>query len=428
MGNRSTPYCRLMDCDVAVVGLGAMGAHALWRLACRPGVRVIGIEQYQPGHDRGASHGQSRIFRTAYMEGESYVPLMQAARRLWDALAAETGAGLLVRTGCLTIGAADSPAVAGAAGSARRHGLGYELLDPSALRARFPQHAGVRPGEIGLYEPEAGVLRPELAVRSAVAAATARGAQVLTGARVRAIHPDGDAIRIDLTDPAAASDPAGTAEAAGTAEGARASDLGRSAGGAGGSGGERVVTARQVVVAAGRWVGGLLTGLAPRLRVVRRVQAWFSAAEPAAFGPDRFPVFLRESAGTVWYGLSSMDDRTVKVAVHFGPETDEQVDPATGPRAPDRADADLIGTIVARTLPGLDPDPVRMVPCTYTLTPDEHFLVGTYAPGLTVLGGFSGHGFKFAPLIGEVAADLALTGRTDAPIGLFEPHRFDYIL
>jgi sarcosine oxidase len=373
-----------VDHDVIVIGLGAMGAAALWRLSARPGVRVAGIEQFEPGHGRGASHGESRIYRTAYMEGAAYVPLMRAARRLWADLEAETGAALLVPTGCLTLGPPDLPAITGAVASARAHGLSYELLDLAALAARYPQHGGLPAGTVGLREPAAGVLRPERAVTAMVAAAAARGARVRSGV-VTGI----DGTRVRLAD--------------------------------------RVLTARHVVVAAGGWTARLVPELAAVLRPVRRVQGWFPVRAAADFAPARFPVFLRETGGEVWYGLPCLDGGTVKVAVHYPSTVDEPVDPAAGPRPPDQADADALAALVRTGLPGLLPRPARLVPCTYTLSPDEHFVIGrrTDRPHTTVLCGFSGHGFKFAPVVGEIAAGLALDGETPYPIGLFDPHRHD---
>src|SRR6266542_3828945 len=145
--------------DVVVVGLGAMGSHALWRLAER-GVRAIGVEQFTPGHDRGSSHGESRIIRTAYSEGAGYVPLVLHAWRLWDELEARSGQRLLERCGGLMLGSPSSPWVRGATESAKDHGLRYELLSGSELRERFPQHRVDDDDTVGFFEAAAGVVRP----------------------------------------------------------------------------------------------------------------------------------------------------------------------------------------------------------------------------------------------------------------------------
>ncbi len=375
--------------DVVVVGLGAMGSHALWRLAKR-GVRVTGVEQFSPGHDRGSSHGESRIIRTAYSEGAGYVPLVLHAWRLWDELEAQSGHRLLERCGGLMLGTPSSPMVRGALESASEHRLRHELLSSSELRERFPQHR-VDDDTVGFYEAGAGVVRPERGVVEAVRAARAAGAEVLEGETVLEIVPDAGRPAVRLAD--------------------------------------RTLMARHVVVAAGAWVPRLVPALDARLRVVRRVQAWFEAASPEAFSPRRFPIFVRNdpSGDGAWYGCPSLDGATVKVALHEWPRVDELVDPVEGPRPPDRADAAPLTAIVRATLPGLRPWPARMKSCMYTLTPDRHFAVGKRhdLPGLTLLTGFSGHGFKFAPVLGEVAAQLALTGTTDLPIESFDPHRFD---
>jgi sarcosine oxidase len=375
--------------DVVVVGLGAMGSHALWRLAKR-GVRVIGVEQFTPGHDRGSSHGESRIIRTAYAEGPGYVPLVLHAWRLWDELESESGQRLLERCGGLMLGTPDSPMVRGASVSAAEHGLRHELLSSAELRDRFPQHR-VDDDTVGFYEAAAGVVRPELGVVEAVKAARAAGAEVIEGERVLEVVPDPDRPAVRLAD--------------------------------------RTLEARHVVVAGGAWMPRLAPALDPRLRVVRRVQAWFQATAPEAFSPRNFPVFVRnQPAGSgAWYGCPSLDRSTVKVALHDWPDIDEPVDPAEGPRPPDDADAERLTGIVAATLPDLRPWPVRMKSCMYVVTPDRHFAVGQRRdlPGLTLLAGFSGHGFKFAPVLGEIAAQLALNGVTDLPIELFDPHRFD---
>ena len=378
--------------DVIVVGLGAMGSGALWRLA-RRGVEVLGVEQFAPGHDRGSSHGQSRIIRTAYSEGGGYVGLAQRAWRLWEELEAEAGETLLERTGGLLLGDADSPWISGARRSAAAHHLAHELLSAGEIRERFPQHRLTDP-TVGFYERDAGVLRPERAVRAAVAVATAAGAGVVEGQAVREILPDPErpAVRLD----------------------------------------DRILVARQLVVSVGAWLPRLLPDLELPLRVVRRVQTWFEPPSPAEFAPDRFPIFIRSDDGggdgeRSWYGCPTMDGTTVKAALHEWPGLDEPVDPAAGPRPPDETDAKRVAALVEEGLPGLGPGPSRMQACMYTLTPDLDFIVGRRRdlPGITVLGGFSGHGFKFAPLMGEVAAQLALTGATDQPIDLFDPHRFD---
>ena len=375
-----------MNADV-VVGLGAMGSSALWRLAMR-GADVVGVEQFEPGHARGASHGQSRIIRTAYAEGAGYVPLALEAWRLWDELSAATGTELVRRTGGLMLAPAGSYGIDAPLASAKAHGLPYELLTADDLRRRFPQHV-VDDGTAGLYEENAGFLRAEEAVLAAVGQARAHGAQVLTSAPVARVNPGADRPSVELAD--------GT-----------------------------VITGRHLVVAAGAWHRKLLSPMASKFTVVRRVFGWFGF-RGGAFEPSRFPVFLRGDAAweRAWYGVPSLDGKTMKVGIHIWPGIDEPVDPAVGGREPDPLDAQRLSLIASEYLSGLDAQPGRMRACMYSNTADGDFLIGPVGglPGVTVLGGFSGHGFKFAPVLGDIAADLALTGQTRWDVGFLRADR-----
>jgi sarcosine oxidase len=372
-----------LDADVAVVGLGAFGSAALWRLAER-GVRVVGIEQYVPGHDRGSSHGQSRVIRTAYAEDPRYVPLVREAFGLWRELEAKTATSLLTMTGALMIGPAGCPLVEGTLASVREHALAHDVLDAAAVRSRFPQHV-VADDEVAIHETGAGVLRPEDGVITAVAAAEQAGAQLRTGVRASGIDDEGDAVVVHT-------------------------DAGE-------------LRVAQVAVTVGPWLPQLVPTYAAALRVERQVQLWFRPRELASYAPDVFPVFIHETApGHHCYGIPAVDGATVKVAVHHGGETTtaDTVDRTVHP-----ADVDPVARFVRERLVGLDPDPVRGAVCLYTNTPDEHFAVGRL-PGhrrVVVLGGCSGHGYKFAPVLGDIAADLLTSGTTTRPVDLFDPAR-----
>ncbi len=377
--------------DVAVVGMGAMGSAALWRLAAR-GARVVGFDRFAPPHDLGSSHGESRIIRTAYFEGAGYVPLLRRSFDLWRQLERESGASILTMTGALMIGRTESALIAGTLESARAHGLAHEVLDRDAMAARYPQHR-LAPHEVGVYEADAGFLRPERGIAAALERAEALGATIHRNTSVSAIEVTGpDEARVT-------------------------------------AGGETYV-ARHVVVSAGSWLGRLLPHLDLPLRVERQTPVWFPLADPsdpALYSPERCPVFIRaledERGEHHRYGFPTLDGQTVKVAVHHEGAT-------TNPDAVDRMvhpeDLAPIQAFVHDYMRGLAPEAARSSVCMYTNTPDEHFIIGP-APGLpalTLLGGFSGHGYKFMPVVGDIAADLALTGRTDYPIGLFAPDRF----
>ena len=373
-----------MHVDVAVIGLGAMGSAALWRMAAR-GAGVVGFERFEPGHDKGSSHGDSRIIRSAYYEGPHYVPLVQSAFPLWRRLEQESGTALLTMTGALMIGPPDCDLVADALRSARDHGLAHELLDGDQMRQRYPQFH-LPPGEVALFEQQAGILRPEAAIGAMVRRAEALGASVLRQTIVEAVEADAGAVRI--------------------------------------SAGGRSFRARHAIVSVGSWLPDLLPVLRAPLQVERQVMSWWSVHDPDLFSPQRFPVFMHEIApGRLRYGIPSLDATTVKVGVHHEGEatTADTIDRQVHPR-----DLAPVQRYLRAYLPDVEPVVARARVCMYTNTPDHHFLIGT-PPGLagvTVLSVCSGHGFKYAPVVGDAAADLALEGRTSYPIDLFTPARF----
>ena len=373
-----------LDADVAVVGVGSMGSQALWQLSQR-GVSAIGIEQFAPGHDRGAGHGESRIIRSCYQEGPEYVPLVLDAFRLWRELAAESGAGILTENGALYVGRPAVGYLDGVRRTGDAWGLRYQLLDHEETARRFPQHR-LRPDEASFLDLQAGFVRPELAVRSAAACAERRGARLLTGVRVQHFREASDHVEITTS--------------------------------------SGVVRTARAIVSTGAWTGKVLPQAGLRLRVERQVMFWFRAPHPEEFHPDRFPIFIRERGGDrTWYGFPTLDGSTVKAAIHHD---GADADPDHLDREIHAADAEPVAALVAAALPDLDPDPVRGVACMYTNTEDGHFVLG-HAPGserLILLGPMAGHGFKFASAVGRVGADLAVDGATDLPIAPFAPGRF----
>ena len=373
-----------MDADVAVIGAGTMGSFALWRLA-RRGVRVIGFERFDPGHDRGSGHGESRIIRSAYAEGSGYVPLVRCAFPLWRELERESGESLLTMTGGLAIGPRGGSLVGSVLESAREHGLAHEVLEAGQAGERYPQHA-LKADEVAVHEAGAGVLRPERAIQAAARRAEAMGATLHTNTTVEAVEEVGGGVEVRA--------------------------------------GGRTYRARSAVVSVGAWLGKVLPGLGLPLSVERQVLAWFPTREPRLFSPERCPIFVyQEEEGLTWYGFPSLDGETVKAAVHHNGRT---VDPDGIDRDVHPGDTGPISRLAGRRLPGLSPSPARAQVCMYTNTPDEDFVVGPAAgqPNLFLLGGFSGHGFKFAPIVGEIAADLATEGGTPHPIDAFSPRRF----
>lgn len=374
--------------DVIVVGLGAMGSAAALHLARRRR-RVLGLERYRPGHDQGSSHGRSRIIRKAYFENPAYVPLLLRAYELWRALERDSGRALLRITGGLMIGPAESEVFDGALASARRHGLAHEVLEAAELSRRFPA-IRPEPETLAVWEPDAGVVRPEDSV----------GAQLELAGRAGA--------ELRFEEPLVAW----------TASDGREGVEVRTERGS--------YRAAVLVFAPGAWAPGLLGDFGIRLQVARQVMFWFDPAGGVRpFLPDRFPVYIWDpKGGPVFYGFPALDGPGggVKVAIHHGGVacTPETVDRAVGP-----AEASAMRACLRDRLPDLDGRLLDAKTCFYTNTPDQHFVIGRHpgCPQVMVAAGFSGHGFKFAPVVGEILADLALDGSTRHPIGLFSPNR-----
>jgi sarcosine oxidase len=372
--------------DVIVVGLGGMGSAAVRHLAAR-GRRVLGLERFTPAHDRGSSHGASRIIRQSYFEDPAYVPLLLRAYELWEEAEKESGADLLTLCGGLYLGPEDSTTFAGSLASAREWDLPHEVLDAAAVRARFPTFTPA-PDEVAVFEDRAGFVRPEASVATHLDLAARDGADLRFGQQVRAWKADGAGVRVRTDD------------------------------------GEH--TAGHLVIAPGAWAPRLLADLGVPLRVERQVQHWFAPAGGAGPFVDN-PVYIAEqAAGNQIYGFPAIDgpDGGAKVAFfRRGRDTD-----------PDRLDRDVTATEIEEmqtrlrdTLPALgNGTPVRQVACMYTTTPDEHFVIARHPAHerVTVACGDSGHGFKFVPVVGEILADLAVDGTTRHPIALFDPRRF----
>ncbi|MER6528619.1 N-methyl-L-tryptophan oxidase [Streptomyces sp. NPDC001508] len=361
-----------MDAHTAVIGVGTMGSMALWQLA-RQGIPVLGIEQFEVGHELSASGGESRIFRTAYVEGPSYIPLLQRSLELWRELEAEADEHLLTLTGGLTIGPPDSHAVSQALAGCKNHDLTHEVLDNDALRRSYPQHL-VGPEDIAVLDPAAGVLRPERAILAATRAARARGARIVSQTRVTRLEPVADGVRIHADD--------------------------------------RSWVTERVIVTVGPWAAQLMPRLYERIVPHRLHLAWHPVAEPAAYAPSRHPVFLRETPSGLVFGFPCIDGATVKTGLHetmadFAPS--ERVDdPDALKRRADGAAIRALGCSLATYLSGLDPVPTRVSTYMDGYTPSGDPVIAPWpeSSGSWVLGGFSGHGFKMAPAIGQLASEL----------------------
>ena len=369
--------------DAIVIGAaGGVGSAAMFHLASR-GARVLGLDRFPPGHDRGSSHGRTRIIRQAYYEHPDYVPLLVRAYELWDQLGKRSGRPLRHEIGLLEIGPPDGPVLAGVRQSARQHGLEVEELTARQIAERFP---GFRADDewIGLYERRAGYLDVEQCVVAHAEEAAKLGAELRTGIEVRSWNAGASAIEV--------STDAGDFQAA------------------------------RLVIAAGSWAPQLLRELSIPLVVRRKPQFWYPA--DAVYNVDRgCPAYLFDLPGGIFYGIPQIDEHGLKVAEHTG--GDPVGDPLHVDREPHRADQVRVERFLAIHLPGVRREVAHFSVCMYTLTPDEHFIVDRHPsdPRIVLAAGLSGHGFKFTCVLGEALADLALAGRTDLPIGFLSLNR-----
>lgn len=372
--------------DVIVVGLGGMGSAAARHLAAR-GRRVLGLERFTPAHDQGSSHGGSRIIRQSYFEDPAYVPLLLRSYELFEEAEQASGADLLTSTGGLYLGPPGSATFAGSLRAAREWGLPHQVLDADETHARFPTIT-LAAGHLGVYEERAGFVRPEATVSAHLDLAARDGADLRFGQVVEkwTAGVGGVAVR--------------------TADGGTHS-------------------AGHLVIAPGAWAPQLLADLGVELRVERHVQHWFQP--PGGVGPFvDHPIYICElDEGRQIYGFPAMDgpDGGVKTAFF---RNGRPADPDALRRDVGPEEVDEIRERLAHTLPTLAGEHLNGVACMYTVTPDEHFVIAHHPAHeqVTVGCGFSGHGFKFVPAVGEVLADLATAGETRHPIALFDPARF----
>lgn len=370
--------------DVIVVGLGGMGSAAAYHLA-RRGLRVLGLEKFTPAHDRGSSHGGSRIIRQSYFEDPAYVPLLLRAYELWEELAQRTGREVYRLTGGLFVGPPDCLTVSGSLRASREWDLPHQILDAAEVSRRFPTFAP-QSGDIALYEAKAGFARPELTVQSHLDLAASHGAALHFGEQVLSWSdgPGGVAVRTGV----------GT------------------------------YTAGQLVICPGAWAPAMLTELGVPITVERQVLYWLQPQGGTTPFEDQ-PIFISENTlGQQIYGFPAIDGPAGGVKVAFF-RKGQVCTPDTIDRTVHPVEVDEMRARVSELLPALDGRPVHTATCMYSNTADEHFVIARH-PGLanvTVACGFSGHGFKFVPVVGEVIADLVTEGCTPHPIGLFDPHR-----
>lgn len=376
--------------DIIVAGVGSMGAATCYHLA-RRGHRVLGIDQFAVPHDRGSHHGSTRMIRQAYFEDPAYVPLLRRAYQLWRDLEAESGEKVLHITGGLYIGSPGGAIVPGSLAAAKLHGLPYELLDADSLRQRFPQFR-LPADHVGFHEPDAGFLIPELAVATHANLARKHGVTILENQPVLSHSTSATGVTVTT--------PAGTHHA------------------------------DHLVVTAGAWASRLLAGTGIPLTTTRQLLAWFETNKPTFDLGSGFPCWFIETAtpyGHYGFPVVPGTGGGLKLAQHK-PGTPIAPDDLKSPgQAPQPAETDSLHTVLQDYIPDAAGPLLDARTCLYTNSPDGHFVIGAHPaiPNTTIATGFSGHGFKFASVVGESLADLAT--HQPAPLlpkKLFSPTRF----
>ncbi|WP_457439293.1 N-methyl-L-tryptophan oxidase [Pseudomonas sp. TE3786] len=374
-----------------------MGAATLYQLAKR-GVKVVGIDRFAPPHDQGSSHGDTRITRQAVGEGDAYAPLVRRAQQIWRELEAETGAQLFEQCGVLVMTSSETATshhgtadfTERTLSQARRYGIEHEALDAAQIRARFAQFAPLLDSATGYYEPGGGYVRPEQCIDTQLQLARQHGAELLTGVTVTALESSAEQVTVFSSGP--------------------------------------TVHAKRVIVCAGMWNAELLGAPFDRLlRVCRQKLYWFELAQPSIF-PALSPTFILAHGPTdedLCYGFPPMPgEHSIKIAT-------EQYGVSTVPAALDRQVTDeecaemFAGQLLGK-IAGVTPKAVRTAVCTYTVTPDFHFIIDQHPtqPHITVVSACSGHGFKHSAAIGEALAQQVVDGHSELDLSAFSLARF----
>lgn len=371
--------------DVIVIGVGSMGAATCCHLAKR-GVRVLGLEQFDIPNVLSSHHGQTRVVRKAYFEHPDYVPLLQCAYDGWEQIEREAGVTLLHRTGGVYMGLPDGDIIGGSLRAIDAHGLPHEKLTRDDLARRYPMFH-VPDDFVGLIEADTGFVQPEQCVSALATLALRHGAKIHAREPIRDWRADASGVVVQ-TDRA-------------------------------------TYHADRLVVCGGAWSGRILGEIGCPLRVTRQVMGWVWPARPELFAYGGFPVWVIEAQrGGLHYGTPMLPDRPgFKIAYHV---------PAS-PTDPDRVDRRVITgdeetfrPVLERFIPDANGPLLSLDVCLYTNTPDGHFILDRHPrhENVYIACGFSGHGFKFVPVIGQAMADLATHGRTDLPIGFLSLSRF----
>jgi sarcosine oxidase len=370
--------------DVIVVGVGGMGSAAVYHLA-RRGLKVLGLEQFDIPHEFGSSHGITRIIRLAYAEGPNYVPLLRRAYQLWRELEREVDERLLFITGGIDAGEENSDTVKGSLLSCKMHDLPHEQLDSAALSRRFPGYR-LAAGMLAVYQPDAGFLLPERCIVAHVMAAQKLGGMVHARERVTSWHARDNSVSVTT-------------------------DRGS-------------YQARKIIVVAGAWASTIVPALKHLAVPERQVLIWTQPLKPEHFCWGAFPVFNLEAAEGRFYGLPVYGVPGFKFGKYH--HRCERVDDLNQmDRECHIEDEEILRAGMCRYFPDACGPTMGMKTCIFTNSPDGHFIIDRLedCPQVAIAAGFSGHGFKFCSVVGEIMAQLVVAGSTGLDIEMFRLNR-----
>ena len=369
--------------DAIVIGVGGMGSAALYHMAQR-GMNVIGLDRYDIPNDMGSSHGITRIIRLTYHEDPSYVPLLRRAYELWHQLENRVDEKLLITTGIISAGKESSELFQGSKLSSEVHQVPHEVLSGPEVNQRFPGYQ-LPEDSVAVYQADGGMLLSERCIVAHVSAALELGAEVHGREGALFWRPTRAGVRVFT--------------------------------------GRNDYDARKLVIAAGAWTGQIEESLAPVTVPERQVLGWFQPSRPELYRPDNFPVFNAELDEGRFYGYPAYGIPGFKVGKYH--HLEQQVDPDTMDRDAHPEDEMVLRAFTRRYMPQAAGPTLALKTCMFTNTPDEHFIIDQLPgyPQVYAAAGFSGHGFKFCSVVGEVMADLVQYGESRHDLSLFGMER-----
>ena len=370
--------------DCIVIGVGGMGSSTLYNLAKR-GRRVLGLEQFDIPHAEGSSHGVNRIIRLAYYDHPSYVPLLRRAYELWSEIESVTGEQLLYKTGSIDTAPSGHEVFEGSLESCLLHDIPHRVLNHAQINEEFPGYQ-LPPGHMGLLQGDGGFVLSERSIVAYANAAMSTGAEIHAREVVSGWEPDQGGVRV-FTD-------------------------------------RGEYTAERLVITAGAWTSGMVPILDDLAVPERQVLAWLQPIDGSLYTPDVFPVFNAYFDEGRYYGFPVYGIPGFKVGRYH--HLEEVIDPDFAIKTVNSEDEAVLRSAVERYFPKANGTTMTLKTCMFTNTPDEHFIVDLLPanPQVAVAAGFSGHGFKFASVIGEILADLAINGETEHNIDLLKIDRF----